>query len=567
MEAMAANKKHIIIRLVWSQICLLLLSCTQVGAQGVDSIRVDSVGIAVDTTQVDSVTFIKTDNVDVIKAFEAKLSEATMLTINPRPLVTTPPLTRFSYDVTIIPYEIKYPDPVIKPVAMKPDPAKESDHTFIKLGYGNLKNPYARVRTTQLFSDIYLWNFSADYSRADNSSDIAFQKHQDIRFATDIATTLMETARIQVGVSGDFNNRYFYRDDINAALSEDERKRNLNRIGVTASVFNAYENATLLDYKIDISSSLLDINDIDQTESNSVLSVELTKQRKDNIRFTLSGDLDFNSAYEDSDLLFQVDPQVSFSSRKLLTTIGIDVINADGRTSFFPNVELSAAIQPRRLHAYIGSEQTYRRNNLHSLVSENNYLLSSNGLSTQINRNIYGGVKGNLGHVTYDARAGYRLIDDMAIYYTALTDSLGRFNAETVDADAIFVEGSLAYTLENGVSIGGDLNYNVYSNTSVDDLFHIPQLMVNAFSSVSLLENKLSLRSDLHFRDAVTVSEREGTSSLSEIIDLSVEAHFYPTQKIGVYLKGMNLLDKDNRFLQGYQRYPLQLQGGLIVKL
>jgi len=59
---------------------------------------------------------IEVDQVEVIKAFEAKLEDAKKISIQPKIKPIIPVEKTYDYNITIVPLSIEYPDPVIKKV-------------------------------------------------------------------------------------------------------------------------------------------------------------------------------------------------------------------------------------------------------------------------------------------------------------------------------------------------------------------------------------------------------------------------------------------------------------------
>ena len=70
--------------------------------------------------QVDS-TKIQLNQVEVIKTFEANLEDAKKVQIKSVLPVQKEFNPQYSYDISIVPIELKYHDPQIKPLAMTPD--------------------------------------------------------------------------------------------------------------------------------------------------------------------------------------------------------------------------------------------------------------------------------------------------------------------------------------------------------------------------------------------------------------------------------------------------------------
>lgn len=70
-----------------------------------------------DTTKTD----LKINQVEVVKAFEVTLEESRKTDVKPVIPEQKPYSPSYKYDISIVPANLKYPDPQIKPLAMNPD--------------------------------------------------------------------------------------------------------------------------------------------------------------------------------------------------------------------------------------------------------------------------------------------------------------------------------------------------------------------------------------------------------------------------------------------------------------
>ena len=70
--------------------------------------------------QVDS-TKLDIKQVEVVKSFEANLEQANIVVVKPVSPAQKVFNPKYEYDISIVPLELKAPDPQIKPLAMNPD--------------------------------------------------------------------------------------------------------------------------------------------------------------------------------------------------------------------------------------------------------------------------------------------------------------------------------------------------------------------------------------------------------------------------------------------------------------
>ncbi|NNF34521.1 MAG: hypothetical protein HKN68_10455 [Saprospiraceae bacterium] len=548
---------------------LLGLSVNLRGQDTTEVVGIDTTqSTLIDSTLQDSTGFLKTDNVEVIKAFEAKLADAIMLSINPKLTEIIPVIKKYNYDVTIVPYAIEYPAPIIRPVAMRrDDPPKVFKH-FLKAGYGNIKNATGDLRLSHIFSDVMDWNLGLKYRSLDNNNDIPFQKFSSISGNTGLGLTVLETSRLEFNVGGGLEQRnFFYNEsDRSDALTSDDVKRDIGRISGGVQFYNAVDNSTLVDYRIGLNGYYTTLSDIDEKEFNGIANVELTKRREDGISVSFTGGVDFNSSFGKNDLIGFADPYIRIAKSQVTVDIGLDYIFANEKSYVFPKGELNFAIDQKAVQVYVGVDQIYHRNNMRNTVAYNPFSNGFNGVATAITRDFYAGAKGDILGLVYRAKVGYKDIQNQAFFNTIFQDSLRRFAVNTTDLKSYYVSGSIEVPIRDILTVGGSVTQNFFEDVGSGTLWHIPQLDLSLYGVISLLHDKVSIRSDIFIRDGVEAETPNGIESLDDLFDLNLEATLMPVENIGIYLAGKNLLDRAYRRWYGYPNVGLHLEAGIKAK-
>ena len=525
---------------------------------------VDTSSISADTTS----GFLKTDNVEVIKAFEVKLADATMLTISPSPPVLTPLVKDYDYDVTIVPYNIEYPAPVIRPIAMRKDDPPIIYNNWLKLGYGNLKNGFGALQINRRFSDLKNWNLGLQFESLDNSEEIPFQKYQVIKGRTSLGFPVFETSAVHLDLGGGLENRRFFYNapDPPDFATEDETKRNIATLSAGIRFFNAVDNSTLVDYSIALRTNYTHLSDLEEGEFNGVLDIDLVKRRDDGISFTFSGGVDFNSALDTNDLIGYIDPHLRISKEKFTGQIGFDYIYANEQSYVFPSVDLQYAISKKSLQVFAGVDQSYFRNNLRNSVNYNSFSTGFKGVPTLVTRDFYAGAKGDILGLKYNAQVGYKDYENHGIYLTDFQDSLRRLNIAVTDLVSYYFSGTVTIPVRDFLNVGGSVTKHIFEDVESNFMWHIPSLDVSLFGELSLLNDKFHIRSDFFIRDGVDAPTLTGNETLDDLFDLNLEATIRPSEAFGIYVSGKNLLDRSYRRWYGYPNVGIHLEGGIKLK-
>ena len=527
-----------------------------------DSLSNDSLGT-------DSITtFLKTDNVEVIKAFEANLAESVMLSINPTLPVIIPIEKKYRYNVTIVPYNIIYPDPVIRPVAMPADKQEKYKKAFIQLGYGNIKNAFIDINLNHSFSDLIDWNLAIDHQSADNGSKNSFQNHEITKVRTGIGLSVMETSKVELELFGGLEKRNLYYDEPDRPIDllNVVGTRDITQLGAKFRFFNAAENNAGVDYNFTLGAKYTDVSDLNQDEINLSGHLAFTRQVKNNIDFTFSGGGDLNNNYNTNDVIGIFDPSLNISGNKLGIKAGLSYIYVDEASYPYPEVEIKYSFDAQALQGFVGVDQNYTRNNIANTVSLNPFTNNIQGRQTSIIREIYGGVKGNILGLKYSAKGGYKDIANQAYFNTDFSDSLRRMHLRTTDLTAIFISGTVEAPITSTIKIGGSVTQNFYDEVDIEELWHTPNLEFNTFANIKLLNDKINIKPNLYLSDGVEAITPSGTETLEDLIDLNVDIEILPVENIGVYLRGKNLLDKGYRRWYGYSNYGIHFEGGVIAK-
>jgi hypothetical protein len=557
------NKRKIQHIAFGASLTISILFSMRLSAQDSTIVIPDTTSMSQDTV----VSFIKTDNVEVIKAFEVKLADAVMLNINPKIPEIIPALKKYPYNVTIVPYKISYPDPVIKPIAMRRDDPSSYRNISLKAGYGNLMNPFADLNIHHNFSDLFDWNLGVHYEALDNSSEIALQKYSDLSVKTDLGFSLMETSRIDLSLNGGLEKRFFYYDagDRTSELNEDIADRDITRLGAAIKFYNAYENSAKVDYLLDLSTRYTQITDLGEYELNSKAYVAFTKSKNSKLAFTFSGGGDFNTSYGKTDIVGILDPHITIAGSKASIDAGLDYIYANETSYVFPRGLIKYSLDKDILQVFAGVDQNYFRNNMANITAYNPFSTGFDTMTTTVIRDFFGGVQGRILGLTYSAKAGYKDISNQAYFNTDFQDTLRRLTLEVADLNAIYVSGTLEVPVTNFLTAGGSVTQNFFNDISSVELWHVPKLELNAYANLSFFKDKINIKSNLFIADGIEAQTPSGKETLEDLIDFNIDVELKPIKNAGIYVRGKNLFDKNYRRWYSYPNVGIHVEGGIIL--
>ncbi|HMQ07987.1 MAG TPA: hypothetical protein PKC30_11840 [Saprospiraceae bacterium] len=513
-------------------------------------------------------TILRTDIVDVVKTFEARLEEARMITVIPPAPVITPLERTYRYDVTIVPLELNFPDPVIRPISMKSDDPKQYLNHYLKAGYGNLKNAYVDLSIREVFDDINDWYINAYVRTGDDSENIAFQKYHDLRVKGGAGLSVFETSRLEIKAGLQQNQRHFFynRDDRSQEFEMEDVRRNISVFNNGISFYNSFHQDAGVDYRIDLDNRFTRVSDLNENEINSRLYAVFTRKSTKNTGFTLAGGFDFNRSFGSTDVIGLFDPRLVVTGKKVLLEGGINYAYANSGHYLFPSVMIKWSIDDKAMQIIAGAQQTYHRNNLINTIEFNPFAKGMDTLNTRIGQEIFGGIQGKLADFTYQGKAGWRKVNHQVVFNVDFDDDLRRLDAITADLNVIFIQGNIEYDLNKRFTVGGILTRNFFSNVSTERMWHIFPTELNAYFRGGIMNDKLVLRADLFVRDRARVLDMGESVFLPGLFDLNAEIEVNPSKNFGIWAKALNLFNVNYSPWLGYPIFGIHFQGGILVR-
>ncbi|MBK8886386.1 MAG: hypothetical protein IPN46_07450 [Saprospiraceae bacterium] len=150
--------------------------------------------------QVDS-TKLDIKQVEVVKSFEANLEQANIVVVKPVSPAQKVFNPKYEYDISIVPLELKAPDPQIKPLAMNPDGPFLVKKGFFHAGYGIKKNPEILGGYHWSKKDNYDAGIVLNYQSLDNSANVPYQKYSDAGIDFHGNYLIRENLKVYGGIS------------------------------------------------------------------------------------------------------------------------------------------------------------------------------------------------------------------------------------------------------------------------------------------------------------------------------------------------------------------------------
>jgi len=505
-------------------------------------------------------TNLQLNQVEVIKAFEANLEDAQKVSVKSVLPVQKPFNPKYTYDITIVPIELKYPDPQIKPLAMNPDGPFKVNKGYFDAGYGLRKNPKMMAGYHFSKKDTYDAGFHVNYESLNNSTNQPFQKYRNAGIDFYGNYLIKENMKLYGEVNTSLNKRYFYHTDlpVDSLYSDDKSSRNLHSYGIKAGISNAEPTTYNINYDVSLALQNLSVSNEEARENGIAIESKVEKLFRKNTILSVSGQYNyiaFSSSKEVSLTTAVFQPLLKTKIKNFIIHAGANFLySSDGQSSVWPEINLSYGVAGPNLQVFAGISQNFYTNSFRNVTQINPYLNSNlDSLNNTVIKSYFAGIKGQFSFLNYQIKAGLKDAGRQMFLLNTRED-VRYFDMLFDDVNIVFVTGNLDFTLYEDVTLGGWLTQNVYDLNTLSNAWHTPDIEGNVYLDVKLLDRKLNLKSDLYFGNRVSFINKTDVVTKSNLLfDFNLSAAYKISEKVNVYIRGINLLD--NKFERWYG-YP-----------
>jgi hypothetical protein len=526
---------------------------------------------------------IDVNQVEVVKQFEAELEDAQKINIQPTLKIPKIEKRQYKYDVTIVPLSLRYPEPVIKPLAMQKEEPLEESNFYLKGGYGNLSNPFLKFRWATHGDDKYEINTHIDYYSLDNTKNQEFQDMSDLKIGMDVKYRLKDNLQLLVGTDLDFDKRFFYFTYFDKSLSTPELlKRNTNNLSFFGGLENIESINDKLDYNINADFSLINTTNFSANEQiltiNGNLRYRFNKNIYANVPLilnTIRYDV-IDVADAQANFIADFNPTINYHKGKLNIAAGFEFLHDNEKDRLWPTVDMSYAVVGKELHVFAGVDQKKVINDLKNILE---FAPWANSKFDKINLNVareyFAGVRGNYTLINYEGRVGYRQNSNQTLFTNFRlndTESSDRLSIDYIkDLTTVFINGNIDFEVSDILSVGGSMIKNFYKREGNANVYGLLGLEVNAWGKLRLFNDKFSIKSNLYVADRATslfpnIVGIPLTVTGTNLFDLNFGAEFWPMSKVAIFADAYNVLNNKNVRWYGYPQVGIHFNVGAILK-
>ncbi len=514
---------------------------------------------------------LPTEQVEVVKDFNARLLDAERFLLTPKiPNTDTSRRAAPPVELSDRQLQIQYAAPRIRPLGYRSEFNQEIYPGYARLGVG-LPGAILVVGSYDFVNEESA-NFGLDirHHSVDNNKNVENQRfaNNNLGLHGNFYSDAAFAVEGDLGYSRDFYYFYGYNDlddDFDSDLTyapEDVRQR-FSTIHGRAKIFNS--ELTVADFNYSAQVDFYFMEDFYAARENG-FDIELNGTKWFDEQHPLSVTLitDF-TAYQDTgkqslnNIFLQ--PNFTYHGDRFRAKIGANFAAHEDEFYIYPDAEVGINIIENILTAYVGTEGGLYKNNFRNLTDFNPFMESRIQLENSFYNNFYGGIKGDFLDITYQAEIGYKTIDNLALFVVN-NDSIPRFFTvyDTGSVASLSVQGTIP--LFENLDLLGSFEQYAYTLENEDKPWHLPSTTLKAGAIWKLFDQKLRLQGELYVENGVPFKTEDGqTGSLNGLLDLTTIAEYQFTDNISGFVQINNLT---NNRRQRWKHYPVFGTNGMI---
>lgn len=520
---------------------------------------------------------LPSDQVDVVRSFEARLADAERVSVSP---VLPPPDTnirRQQYNVVVRPLNIDYPAPVIRPKAVARERKESTQNGLVKVGAGFPGAFYGDLSYHVTGLEDFDLGFRAHRHSFNNNANVENQRSADTNFGAE--GTYYNDKGFAINLAADYTGRtrYFYgynfplaETDTIPSFEQEEARQRFNVIDFHGEIFNGVRTEADFDYSASVDFYILDAINATR-ENNFALTLKATKWFADRDALDIELITDFTNFRDTSRQSlnnFSLNPTYTLLlNDQLKLKIGGNLTSNNDNFNIFPDVEVNAIVVPGVANVFLGANGGLRKNSFRALSEYNPWVKDRLRIRNSEFTQLYGGLSGAIYGIPYRAEVSYKSVDRLALFTLDRSRELPRFDVVYDTANIVTLQGTVTVPIVDQLDVSATVTQNFFSLEREERPWHLPSFSLNTAAIYTLQKQGVQLRADLFVENGVPYRGLDGNpENLNALFDLSLSGEYRITENVGAWLQLNNLANnKRQRFVQ-YPTIGFNALGGISLR-
>ncbi len=507
--------------------------------------------------------------IEVIKAFEVRLTEAKKIRIVPQPTPLDSATRRYTYFLNAPSPTINYLVPEIKPLAINPEKKPTYYPMMGKAGYGNPNSFLGAFSFDHVQNDALSWGVDLGFLSANNKK-IPLQKFSDSKGRINASYLLQGKAKIDGYLDGHFEKVYFYGAE-QIPPNEDALKRNFKRYDGQVKISSLYAKGSGFRYTA-LLNILADKDDLGSRETGMRVGGEIGTamgNKEFPVGIGILADvskLKHTDEYPLNNLL--ITPYFGYFLGDIKLHVGGLALLNNTENEFLPDIEATYGLFHDLMRIKAGWKGAVLKNNFHYLSSVNPYINTRlDSINNMISRRIYAGIDGSSGSLTYEVTGGYTKFERMAFY---LQDDLDQeqFNPIYDSGHYISVEGSVQLEVLKHVTLRTQLSNRIFTLDKEAKPWHVPSFEMSGMVTYTGGSDTYHVSLIFHGENGLPYRTVGGTEMrLDPLVDINLHADYFITDQIGVFAEINNIAGNHRERWVNYPSFGFNAKAGVIFRL
>lgn len=441
----------------------------------------------------------------------------------------------------------------------------------LKLGIGNYSTPYISGAYSFGNAQTALLNVYGDY--ISSKGKMEYQDYYELNLKA-LGSVFTSGHEIYGGI-GFYQHQYFdygYEKNFLFPFTKDQLRKKYRDFSVSAGVRNSERNDLGIFYNPSV--SFHSFTREDQINENTFeFEAPVYKTISDEFKagLTLSGSLNnykiSNSSVQFSNRLFQISPEISYTSAAFSISGGVVPTWYNDGFELLPNVYAELKMPDGSFGINGGWIGRYIKNNARTLSEKNPFIKDPTTFDYTKEISYFGGIKAELGaHLIVNGRVSFIHYRDMPLFLDDNANKKGFIVAMESRLNNFQIHGDINFVKEDKLSLTAGVDVNTFSglidNNQPWGLYPVEirsALRWHIINPVVLKANLYSFTGGRALdRNGVEISRNGGT-------DISVGGELIINKKFSAWLDFNNLLNKNYERWNNYPVYGFQVMGGVII--
>ena len=359
----------------------------------------------------------------------------------------------------------------------------------------------------------------------------------------------------KIGYNQAVNHFYGY-DNADTTFAQDDVQQRFSTFDLSLDLFNSKLTQGDINYNVGLDFYTHNDNfNIGETGIDVALDVTKWFSEKHPFRVTIGNDYtsyDGDTVDNTNNLLYII-PNFTYHADNFSAKIGA-FMGQDGEGfHILPDIQAAYNLSGDKFTLIAGYTGEIEKNSFHSLSTYNPFINSQQRSLNTRKAHIYGGLKGRINTLEYEAKVGNIDYKNLGLYLNDTTD-FKRFNVLYDDVSSFNIQGTIRLEVIKNLILSGTIDVNTFTTDSIAAAYHLPNLELNIAAQYKMLEDKLTLKAELFNAGGITYLDEAGIEqNTGALFDLSIGAEYQVTEMIGAFI---DLNNVTNQKFERWYRYP-----------